>query len=154
MQIDISPANHEDLAIILQLQKDCYKTEAEIHNEFNIQPLIKDLKSLEKEFNNSTILKGQIEGQIIASVRGFSENGTCYIGRLIVRKDFQNKGIGQLLMSSIELTFKDSNRYELFTGFKSQKNLYLYNKLGYKEFKRQKINDKLTLIYLEKIKTT
>jgi hypothetical protein len=66
--------------------------------------------------------------------------------------DFQNKGIGRLLLDAIESTFKDCQRFELFTGFKSQKNLYLYNKLGYKEFKRQIINDNLTMIYLEKIR--
>ena len=152
MQIEILTANKNDLDKILQLQKDCYVTEAMIHNDYNIPPLNQDLKSLENDFNTMTILKGQIDGQIIASVRGFLKNGTCYIGRLIVRSDFQNKGFGKLLMDSIEAIFKDCQRFELYTGFKSQKNLYLYNKLGYKEFKREKINDKLTLIYLEKIK--
>ncbi len=152
MQMEIIHANREDLADILQLQKDCYLIEAEIHNEYNIPPLNQDLKSLEDDFNNTTILKGEYEGQIIASVRGFSKKGTCYIGRLIVKKDFQNKGIGRLLMNSIESIFKDCNRFELFTGFKSQKNLYFYNKLGYKEFKRMEISDNLKLVYLEKIK--
>jgi ribosomal protein S18 acetylase RimI-like enzyme len=150
MQIEILTANHKDLNVILQLQKDCYMTEAKIHNNYNIPPLNQDLKSIENDFNKMTILKGEIDGQIIASVRGFSENGTCYIGRLIVKNEFQNKGFGKLLMDSIESIFKECNRFELFTGFKSQKNLYLYNKLGYNEFKREVINDKLTLIYLEK----
>lgn len=55
-------------------------------------------------------------------------------------------------MNSIENQFIHCERFELFTGFKSKKNLYLYNKLGYKEFKREKINDRLTLVYLEKTK--
>ena len=55
-------------------------------------------------------------------------------------------------MDSIELIFKDCNRFELFTGFKSEKNFHLYNKLGYKEFKQQKLNDNLVLVYLEKKK--
>jgi GNAT superfamily N-acetyltransferase len=97
------------------------------------------------------ILKGMINGEIVGSVRGFVNNGTCFIGKLIVKKEFQNIGIGQRLLDSIESTFKDCNRFELFTGYKSQKNLYLYNKQGYKEFKRQIINDNMIIIYLEKI---
>ena len=152
MQIDILPAKRKDLETILQLQKDCYLTEAQIYNDYNIPPLKQDLKSLEKEFENTTILKGMINGEIVGSVRGFVDNGTCFIGKLIVKKDFQNKGIGRLLLDSIETNFKDCYRFELFTGYKSQKNLYLYNKQGYKEFKRQVINDNTTMIYLEKIK--
>ena len=152
MQIDILQANRSDLETILLLQKDCYIAEAEIYNNFNIQPLLQDLKSLENEFENAVILKCVINGAIVGSVRGFIDNETAYIGKLIVKKDFQNNGIGRLLIDSIESTFTDSKRFELFTGFKSQKNLHLYNKLGYKEFKRQIINDNLALIYLEKIK--
>jgi GNAT superfamily N-acetyltransferase len=151
MKIDILPANLNDLNTILQLQKDCYIIEAEIHNEYNIPPLMQSLKSLENEFKKSVILKGQVDGQIIASVRGYSDHGTCHIGRLMVRKDYQNKGIGKTLMNSIESIFKDCSRFELFTGFKIEKNLYLYNNLGYKEFKRQIINNNLTLVYLENL---
>ena len=152
MQIDILKANQSDLETILQLQKDCYMTEAEIYNDFNIPPLQQDLKSLKNEFENTTIIKSVIDGEIVGSVRGFVDNETAYIGKLIVKNDFQNKGIGRLLIGSIESTFKDCNRFELFTGYKSEKNLCLYNKLGYREFKRQLINDDLTMIYLEKKK--
>jgi GNAT superfamily N-acetyltransferase len=150
MHVDILQANRDDLETILQLQRDCYRSEAEIYNDYNIQPLLQDLKSLENEYANSVILKGVIDGEIVGSVRGFLDNETAYIGKLIVKKVYQNEGIGRLLLDAIESTFKDSIRFELFTGFKSQKNLYLYNKLGYKEFKRQIINDNLVFIYLEK----
>jgi len=92
-----------------------------------------------------------LRNKIVGSVRGYKENGTCFIGRLIVDSKFQNKGFGKLLMNNIEKEFSGCTRLELFTGDKSNKNLYLYNKLGYKEFKRQRINEKLVLIYLEKI---
>ncbi len=53
-------------------------------------------------------------------------------------------------MKSIEDSFKDNKRYELFTGHKSIRYLHLYHKFGYKEFKRIPIHDNLTMIYLEK----
>jgi ribosomal protein S18 acetylase RimI-like enzyme len=150
MNIEISKAEQNDLESILKLQKDCYLSEAEIYNDYEIQPLKQDLNSLVKEFNNSTVLKAEINGEIVGSVRGYIDNGTSYIGKLIVKSEYQNKGIGRQLIESIETVLSDCIRFELFTGYKSQKNLYLYNKQGYNEFKRQYIDDKLTLIYLEK----
>jgi GNAT superfamily N-acetyltransferase len=91
-----------------------------------------------------------INNQIIASVRGYVDNSTCFIGRLIVHQDFQNKGIGRKIMQAIEDRFSDCDRYELYTGEKSLKNLYLYNKIGYKEFKKEQLSDKVTFVFLEK----
>ncbi len=42
-------------------------------------------------------------------------------------------------------------RYELFTGYKSTKNLALYNNMGYTHFKEEIISANLKLIYLQKI---
>lgn len=73
-----------------------------------------------------------------------SYEGSCFIGRLIVHPDFQNRGIGTGLMNKIERRFRDSARFELFTGHKSEGNIRLYRKLGYSIFKREPINDRLT----------
>jgi hypothetical protein len=43
-----------------------------------------------------------------------------------------------------------ASRYELFTGHKSKRNLYLYKKLGYCEFRREKVSENLSLVFLEK----
>ena len=151
MEVSIVKAEKNDLEAILKLQKECYVIEAEIYNDYNIAPLTQDIQSLEEEFEKSAVLKAVIENKIIGSARGFVENETLYIGRLIVDKNYQNKGIGQKLLDAMEQHFKKYARIELFTGSKSEKNLYLYNKKGYKEFKRQKINDNLSLVFLEKI---
>ena len=73
-----------------------------------------------------------------------------YIGRLIVKPEYQNKGIGTKLMQAIEQRFKFANRYELFTGHKRNRNLHLYQKLGYYEFKTVPVNESLTMVFLEK----
>jgi ribosomal protein S18 acetylase RimI-like enzyme len=75
---------------------------------------------------------------------------TAFIKRLIVNANYQNQGTGTKLMKSIEDSFKNNKRYELFTGHKSNRNLHLYQKIGYKEFKRIPIHENLTIIYLEK----
>ncbi len=40
---------------------------------------------------------------------------------------------------------------ELFTGDKSEKNLTLYRKLGYKDHNTKQVNNNLTLIFLPKL---
>ncbi len=150
MNIRILQANKNDLEQILELQKECYQAEAKIYNDFSIPPLTQDLKSLKKDFENQTILKAEINGELVASVRAFRKNETCYIGRLIVSPNFQNKGIGKDMMDAIETAFTECKRFELFTGFKSIKNLHLYKKLGYMEFKHLKENKNLTIVFLEK----
>ena len=147
----IEKALENDLVEILDLQKNAFISEAKINNDYTIPPLTQTLESIVNEFENSVFLKATIDNKIVGSVRAYERDGICNIGRLIVHPNFENRGIGTKLMVSIEELFKNCNKYEVFTGEKSNKNLYLYNKLGYKEFKRSKISDKLTIVYLEKV---
>lgn len=152
MNLELSLAGKEDLQQILDLQKECYQTEAELHNEYNIPPLTQTYNSISEDFKNGMLfLKGTIKGKLIGAVRGQIKDNTAHIGRLIVKKEFQNKGFGQALMKEIEKELNNCRRYELFTGHKSDRNLKLYEKLGYNECKRLEINHNLTLVYLEKM---
>jgi GNAT superfamily N-acetyltransferase len=151
-QVNIYQANKPDLEAILQLQKGCYQSEAEIYGDYAIPPLLQDLDALEKEFDQQVFLKAVTEGEIVGSVRAFFDGRTCFVGKLLVKKEFQNQGIGKLLLDAIETAFPECKRFELFTGHKSLKNLYLYNKQGYNEFNRTAINNNMTMIYLEKLK--
>ena len=87
---------------------------------------------------------------LIWSRRSGNKAKIAYIGRLMVKPDSQNKGIGTRLMQAIEEHFRMADRYELFTGYRSAQNLYLYGKLGYREFKRVPVNDWIILVFLEK----
>jgi ribosomal protein S18 acetylase RimI-like enzyme len=150
MTIEKAPLS--DAEEILSLQKLAYRSEAEIYDDFSIPPLLQTLEEIKKDFENQVLLKATFAGKIIGSVRAFVREGTCYIGRLIVHPDLQNQGIGAELMRGIEETFKEARRFELFTGHKSEKNLHLYEKLGYRVFKTVKANERLTIVFLEKIK--
>ena len=146
----IKLSNVSDAEEILSLQKLAYRSEAEIYNDFNIPPLLQTLEEIKKDFENQFFLKAIGEGKIIGSVRAFEKEGTCFVGRLIVHPDFQNRGIGTKLMNEIEKMFHTSERVELFTGDKSERNLYLYQKLGYKIFKTARMTDRTTIVFLEK----
>jgi ribosomal protein S18 acetylase RimI-like enzyme len=146
----IERAKASDAEEILSLQKLAYISEAEIYNDFTISPLVQTLNDTKNDFRRQIFLKATINGKIIGSVRAFAKEGTCYIGKLIVHPDFQNQGIGTKLLNEIESLFKTCRRFELFTGNKSEKNIYLYQKIGYRIFKSERSNDNLTFVYLEK----
>jgi SAM-dependent methyltransferase/GNAT superfamily N-acetyltransferase len=149
--IDIYPAGKSDLEEILALQKKCYISEAQIIDDYDIAPLKQTLESINEEFKSNVILKAVSSSQIIGSIRAYKTGNTCYIGKIIVDPAYQNKGLGKRLLKTIEDIFSGCEYYELFTGFKSEKNLYIYNATGYKEFKREKVNEKLTIVYLNKL---
>jgi len=148
----IEQALERDLLDILELQKLAYQSEAEIYNDYSIPPLTQTLDEIKEDFTFHVFLKAVIKNKIIGSVRAYKEEDTLYIGRLIVHPDFQNQGIGTKLLKEIEAKFNDVKRFELFTGYKSKKNLNLYRKFGYSIFKSEKISENLTLDYLEKNK--
>ncbi len=146
----ITRAAPEDAQEILDLQKLAYQSEAAIYQDWSIAPLTQTLAELQAEMKVRFFLKAVAAERIVGSVRALLEEGTCFIGRLIVHPDYQNRGLGQELMQEIEGHFSQSRRYELFTGHRSERNLYLYQKLGYRRFKIEKILDKLTIVFLEK----
>ena len=149
-EVEIRKASADDAAAILALQKRAYQSEAEIYNDYSIQPLRQTLDEIRQEFSQQLILKALIDGEIVGSVRGYMREGTCHIGKVIVEPAMQNKGIGKLLLKAIEDSFPEAERYELFTGFRSKRNLYLYQKIGYRVFKEVGLNEEFILVYLEK----
>lgn len=151
MEFKIVTAQKEDLPNILKLQKECYISDAELHNEFNIPPLTQTIESLIEEFENGWLfLKMVHKNEIIATGRGFTQNDITHIAKLAVHNDFQNQKLGQTMLKKLEFRLSNCKKYELFTGYKSERNIYLYKKLGYNEFKRAFINENLTLVFLEK----
>lgn len=142
--------DRSDFEEILKLQKEAFISEAAACNDFTIAPLTQTTESLLQDYNNKLIIKGEDNNEIVCSVRAYEKDSTCYIERLIVSPGLQNKGIGSETLKFIENEFKACTRFELFTGKHSSRNIYFYEKHGYKIFREQKINDRLTLVFMEK----
>lgn len=146
----IKIATVSDAAELLSLQKLAYQSEAALYNDYNIPPLQQTQAEMEQDLKEQVVLKAVIDNKIVGSVRAHQKDGVCYIGRLIVAPERQNQGIGTGLIREIEAVFDECFRYELFTGSKSEKNLYLYQKLGYQIFKQETKSVNLQLVYLVK----
>ncbi len=150
--IIIHEAVLEDAGDILKLQKTAFQSEAELYDNFNIPPLTQTLPEIEDEFKKRVFIKASLEGKLAGSVRAHMENGVCHIGRLIVDPALQRRGIGARLMQAIEKRFDSAKLYEVFTGHKSEVNLALYAKLGYRRTRERKAGDSLNLVFLAKHK--
>jgi len=148
--IHITHAETRDAEAILTLQKLAYQSEAVLNNDFTIPPLTQTLASITADFERQVFLKAIADGSIVGSVRAYQEEGTCYIGRLIVHPDYQGQGIGSRLVQRIEQEFGGADRYELFTGQKSTRNIRFYERRSYRLFRTEEIKPGLSLVYLEK----
>lgn len=146
----IKKAQKEDLEKILELQYLAYQSEAKLFGNMDIPPLKQTIEEVYDEFHKGIILKAvDEEGLIIGSVRAYQENGTVYIGKLMVHPKMQKKGIGTKLLLEIENVYPNQ-RYELFTSTKSVNNIRLYEKLGYKIFKEEAVLQDLIFVYMRK----
>lgn len=146
----IEQARKCDLEEILRLQYLAYQSEARLFDDPDIPPLKQTLEEVVSEYEKGTVLKASDgDGAIIGSVRAFSEGGNVYISKLMVHPEHQRKGLGSALLSAIEAEYPGS-RFELFTSTRSVGNIRLYERLGYRPFREERITDQLCFVYLEK----
>ena len=148
--VEITTSEICDLPSILSLQKLAYQSEAELAGDFSIPPLIQTLGGITEDFDNGVILKALDNGEIVGSVRVRLVENTAHIGRLIVLPQKQNRGIGTALLLAAEKIYPCA-RFELFTSDRSSKNLALYVRNGYKEFRREPLNEVVDLVFMEKL---
>jgi ribosomal protein S18 acetylase RimI-like enzyme len=131
-EFTISRAQKSDAQSILEIQKLAFRSEAELHNNFNIPPLTQTIESIREDFNTYEFYKLMVNNRITGSLKiRLIENDILWIGRLIVHPDFQNRGYGKALMQYIEKKYDNVAGYELFTGQKSERNIRFYQGLGY-----------------------
>ena len=145
----ISLADESDLQEILRLQYLAYQSEAALFGSQDIPPLKQTPDEVLAEYHSGIILKMVLDGRIIGSVRAREQNGTAYIGKLMVHPDFRGRGYGTQLLAEIEGRFPHKRR-ELFTSTRSRDNIRMYQKAGYTIFACKPVNDELQFVYLEK----
>lgn len=148
--VNVEPAAARDAGEILTLQKLAYQSEAQHNNDFTIPPLTQTLAEMELDLDRLTVLKVTLGGRIVGSVRADLADGTCRIGRLIVHPDWQNHGIGSRLLGEIEYRVPQARRYVLFTGACSERNIRIYQKKGYRIFRRETPEGRAGIVFLVK----
>ena len=147
----IQPARQQDLPEILALQKTAFAAEAQLVNDWNIPPLTQTLDELADDWRKGIMLKAVNEGgPIIGTVRGHMAPDGFYIGRLAVQPQWQGRGCGSALLEAM-IARAEPNRLVLFTSTKSERNLRLYERFGFKPFKKSTTATGVPLVWLEKV---
>lgn len=147
--MEILEATIDDAGQILQLQKRAYYSEAVLNGDHTIPPLTQTLEELRAEFSTKFIIKVIDEGGIVGSGQARLESGTCHIGRMAVEPSQRCRGIGSQILRTLERKFSDAARYELFTGEKSLPNISMYERRGYRIFKKS-LCGKTVVVFMEK----
>ena len=161
--MNIQPARQQDLPEILAVQRAAFEAEAQLVNDWNIPPLTQTLDELADDLRKGIMLMAVNEdGKIVGTVRGHKAPDGFYIGRLAVLPQWQGRGMGSALLEAIidlaqttpktaEQVQTCANRLVLFTSTKSERNLRLYERFGFKPFKNSTTATGVPLVWLEKV---
>jgi GNAT superfamily N-acetyltransferase len=147
----LSVADENDAAAIFELQRFAYESEARIYDDWSIPPLVETLDELRADMARCRFIKIALEGRLIGAVRARLRRATVSIERLIVEPQQQGRGFGRRLLKAAEEAFPLAERSELFTGDRSERNLRLYQRCGYRVIRREALSPRVTLVFLEKL---
>jgi ribosomal protein S18 acetylase RimI-like enzyme len=148
--VEIRCAAPEEGEAILSIQKLAYQSEAALYPGHHLPPLHETVEDLLTAFDTHLVLVACVEGKVVGSIRGTVTEGTCHVGRLSIHPDFQKRGIGAALLAEIEHRHPAVERFELFTGARSEGNIRLYQRAGYCPVKTVEIEPGVALVFLEK----
>jgi len=131
MPLTLLPATADDAAEVLVLQRASWVTEAIANGTLDIPPLHEDLEDVLGWIGTAWVLRDG--ARLIGGVRGSLDGGTWRIGRLMVAPDRRGEGLGRRLLAHIESVAPEgAQRFALFTGRRSTRNLAMYERAGYR----------------------
>ncbi|MEV0151090.1 MULTISPECIES: GNAT family N-acetyltransferase [unclassified Nonomuraea] len=148
--MEIQRAEEADAGEILTVQRAAYVTEAQLYGDPFIPPLVESLQQVRAAIRDGVVLKAVDAGRVVGSVRGRLSGATCRVGRLVVAPDRQGEGLGTALLRALHEQVPEASAFDLFTGHLSDGNLRLYRRLGYRETRRERMDDHLTLVHLRR----
>ncbi|MGV9559276.1 GNAT family N-acetyltransferase [Streptomyces sp. NPDC003401] len=154
MSVTISAGAEQDAEQIFRLQYLCFQGEAALYGNYRIAPLVQTLDSVRQELASDCVYVARLGEEVVGSVRGtITEDGTASIGRLCVHPRLQGHGIGARLLRAAESALAEergATRFRLFTGHRSEGNLRLYRRVGYRTVGTSQGSDGVPMIVLEK----
>lgn len=146
----ITRATVADAGELLVLQRAAYVSEAQLHGDPFLPPLVQTLEQLRADLRVVPRLKAVAGTRTVGSVRAQPSGEVLEIGRLAVAPDLQGRGLGTRLLAAAEaLAGPGTTRFALFTGERSTANVRLYERLGYHVVRREG-----DLVHLEKDRPT
>jgi ribosomal protein S18 acetylase RimI-like enzyme len=147
----IAPFHPEDGGELLTLQRAAFVTEAQLYGDPWLPALRETLAELQAAVLPGPTLTARLDSRLVGAVRGRVMDGVLHVGRLVVAPDQQGRGIGGRLLAAVEQAAGPGvATAALFTGHRSEGNLRLYARAGYREQRRERVSDELTFVHLAK----
>lgn len=155
-RIEIVPARVADVDEIITVQRAAYRIEAARYGDVLLPPQSETRAELGAVLDTHTVLVARCRDQvpaaaIVGTARARVAGDTAYIGRLSVLPALHGQGIGRLLLEAIEQETAPERGYELFTGHRSERNLRMYERAGYRRVRTERQSAAVVLVHLEKV---
>ncbi|HQY98850.1 MAG TPA: GNAT family N-acetyltransferase [Propionicimonas sp.] len=135
----------------LTVQRSAFVVEAQLYAEPSLPPLVETLDDLLAWLDGDAHLGfvARYDGRLVGSIRVEVDGDCLRLSRLSVAPDWQGRGLGAALLTQAERAAPAAEA-RLFTGHLSTGNLHLYRRLGYVEERRERVDDRVTLVHLRK----
>ncbi|MBT8224139.1 MAG: GNAT family N-acetyltransferase [Dactylosporangium sp.] len=151
--VDVTRLSDEHAGELLTLQRAAYVTEAQRYHDPNLPPLLQTLDELVAELRLPavTALGARHGHRLVGAVRLRADGPVVHLGRLVVAPDRQGLGIGSVLLAECERAIApETTEIQLFTGGRSDANIRLYERLGYRR-QRDEPAGMYTIVHLTKV---
>ncbi len=134
--LDVAVATAADAPELMTLGRACWVSEARVNDSLDLPPLVELLPDVEAGIAQWQVWTIRAGGRLVGSVRvraSPTDSTLWQIGRLMVAPDLQGRGLGRSLLALAEATAPTSaTAYWLNTGSRSERNLRIYRKAGYR----------------------
>jgi tRNA (guanine37-N1)-methyltransferase len=130
-QIELATAG--DVPELNVLYKACWVQEALENDTLAIPALNESLEQVAQSLATTRTWLARRAGRLVGAVRTSQHDDDWFIGRLCVVPDLQGRGLGRRLLLHAEATAPDGIRtLSLVTGARSEGNIRLYRRAGYR----------------------
>lgn len=137
----------EEAEEILSVQKEAFKDDLETYKDYKTSPATEPIEKLLYKINKNFHYTILVEDKIIGGAELRLDFETeCYINRIFLLPEFQNKGLGTRIMTYFENEFPKVKKWTLCTPHKNYRNHGFYEKLGYKKVGEHRVMEGLSLI--------
>ena len=149
-KLKIEIANIEDVPELLELHDKAFFAIAAEVDWLDAPGLKESLEQAREDFPKYMTLKMlSDDGKIVGSVRGRVEDGSLYIGRLMVLPECQGKGYGKILFREIQRRLPHNCAW-LFTCGEVRRIVSFYEREGFRTFHTERFENGHTWVSMEK----
>ncbi|WP_103353393.1 GNAT family N-acetyltransferase [Amycolatopsis sp. CA-128772] len=131
--MELTDAGPEDAPELLVLQRCCWVQEAILNDTLDIPALHESLEDVRDWTKTWSVWVLRQDHRLIGAVRARLDGDCWEVGRLMVAPDLAGRGLGRRLLAHVEAQAPaEARRFALFTGARSERNIALYQRAGYR----------------------